>query len=117
MQVLNNLAENFSKLSSDENKPEADELSVNINLDSLIYLASLKHCPRARFEKVILELKNSIDALINNYAELSQQILTKSQFKIKDKYMHFFEALKSLERSLNVHVLDLQELVGLAEQC
>lgn len=112
MQILSNLKENYSKLLGVVNKEAGPlELTVKIQLDSLLYLASLKQAPKARFEKVILDLQSSIDDLIAAYQASARIILEKNKFSTKDKYLHFYEALKSLERTLNVHLLDLEELV------
>lgn len=112
MQILTNLKENYMKLLGGDNQEAGPlELTVKIHLDSLLYLSSLKQAPKARFEKVILDLQAAVGALTSAYQDSARTLLEKNKFSIKDKYLNFYEALKSLERTLNVNILDLEELV------
>ena len=117
-QIISSLKESFTK--SQEIKEDlhlnALILDTSIYLNALTYLASLKQVPKARFEKNIIELETSLEEVITYCNKTAKKLLEENKFNTKDKYLHFYEALKNLEKNSLLQMLELEDLISSTPQ-
>jgi hypothetical protein len=114
LQLLSNLKESFSKSLeiADDNELNSLILNININIDSLSYLASLNLAPKARFKKTIFEIETSLEEVINYCNKKTKKSLEENSVINKDKYLNFYETLKAIEKNSLIYTLELRELIS-----
>ncbi len=116
IEAVSKLEEAASKFFESRNLFSQNLLNINLNLDNLLYLCSLKTqgvkasirlCPRARFDKAIIEFKANIESYI------ALLMKTASEFKpTKEFYVPFYDLVRIHERQLLNIILDLEDLVN-----
>ncbi len=118
IEAVSKLEDAASKFFESRNLFSKNLLNINLNLDNLLYLCSLKTvrannksslrlCPRARFDKAILEFKANIEDYINLLINKARE-----HKSIKEFYVPFYDLVRIHERQLLNIVLDLEDLVN-----
>ncbi len=114
IEAVSKLEEAASKFLEIRNLFSKNLLNINLNLDNLLYLCSLKTnnaslrlCPRARFDKAVLEFKANIEDYIHLLMKKAREFKS-----TKEIYVPFYDLVRIHERQLLNIVLDLEDLVN-----
>lgn len=79
--------------------------TINLEIDGLVYLSTLKNPAKARINKAIDEIKANFKAYINTLLDSAEHSSTKNEF------LHFYDHIKIQQKDFYSHILDINDRI------